>query len=72
MPQVTFWNLDARSNNIPAIGPKFNYISGFSMSQMEEVMSGKTAIELMLDVLNKERYSVIKVAGADAMACSEN
>jgi len=72
MPQVTFWNLDARSNNIPAIGPKFNYISGFSMSQMEEVMSGKTALELMLDVLNKERYSVIKVAGADTMACSEN
>ena len=75
MPQVTFWNLDARQNNIPAIGPKFNYISGFSMGQMESVMSGKTAIDMMLEVLNKERYSVVKVAdntGATPMACTEN
>lgn len=75
MPQVTFWNLDARQNNIPAIGPKFNYISGFSMGQMESVMSGKTAIDMMLEVLNKERYSVVKVVdntGATSMACTEN
>lgn len=75
MPQVTFWNLDARQNNIPAIGPKFNYISGFSMGQMESVMSGKTAIDMMLEVLNKERYSVVKVAdntGATPMACAKN
>lgn len=75
MPQVTFWNLDAKQNNIPAIGPKFNYISGFSMGQMESVMSGKTAIDMMLEVLNKERYSVVKVVdntGATPMACAEN
>ena len=59
MPQVTFWNLDARQNNIPAIGNKFNYISGFSMSQMEAVMAGKTAIDMMLDVLNSKRYNDI-------------
>lgn len=57
MPQVTFWNLDARQNNIPAIGNKFNYISGFSMSQMEAVMAGKTALDMMLDVLNSKRYN---------------
>ena len=57
MPTVTFWNLDARQDNIPAIGNKFNYISGFSMSQMEAVMAGKTALDMMLDVLNKERYN---------------
>ena len=59
MPQVTFWNLDARQNNIPAIGNKFNYISGFSMSQMEAVMAGKTAIDMMLDILNSKRYNDI-------------
>lgn len=57
MPQVTFWNLDARHNNIPAVGPNFNYISGFSMSQMEAVMAGKTAIDMMLEVLNAPRYN---------------
>ena len=61
MPQITFWNLDCRNEkNIPAIGDKFNYISGFSMSQMEQVMAGKTAIDLMLDVLQSERYAKIR------------
>lgn len=76
MPQITFWNLNARSNNIPAIGDKFNYISGFSMSQMEAIMAGKTAVDMMLDVLNKKRYSVLRVIGnfdngETTMACSE-
>lgn len=61
LPQVTFWNLDARQNNIPAIGPKFNFISGFSMSQMEAVMAGKTAVDMMLDVLNAKRYNDVIV-----------
>lgn len=61
LPQVTFWNLYARQNNIPAIGPKFNYISGFSMSQMEAVMAGKTAVDMMLDVLNKKRYNDVTI-----------
>lgn len=60
MPKVIFWNLDARTRNIPAIGDSFSYISGFSMSQMEAVMAGKTAVEMMLDVLNGERYEAVK------------
>ena len=62
MPRVTFWNLSCRDKNIPAIGDKFNYISGFSMSQMEAVMAGKTAIEMMLDVLMNDRYADICVS----------
>lgn len=61
MPKVTFWNLDARTKNIPAIGDKFNYISGFSMSQMEAVMAGLTATEMMLKVLLTDRYKDIAV-----------
>lgn len=61
LPKVTFWNLDARTNNIPAIGDSFNYISGFSMSQMEAVMAGLTATDMMLKVLLADRYEVIKV-----------
>ena len=59
MPKVIFWNLDARQNNIPAIGDNFNYISGFSMSQMEAVMANKTAIDMMLEVLLSGRYQLI-------------
>lgn len=62
MPHITFWNLACRNEkNIPAIGDKFNYISGFSMSQMESVMAGKTAIDMMLDVLNSKRYAAVKI-----------
>lgn len=61
MPMITFWNLQARTNTIPAIGNKFNYISGFSMSQMEAIMAGKTAVDMMLEVLNKERYNDVIV-----------
>lgn len=58
-PRVIFWNLDARQNNIPAIGPGFSYCSGFSMSALEGVLSGKDGIEMMLDVLESERYAPI-------------
>lgn len=75
MPTITFWNLDSRQDNISAIGDKFNYISGFSMSQMEAVMAGKTAVDMMLEVLLSERYADIRVyeqLGASTIACSEN
>jgi hypothetical protein len=59
LPKVIFWNLDARQENIPALGGRFSYVSGFSMSAIESVLSGKDGYDLMLEVLNKERYSVI-------------
>ena len=62
LPQLVFWNLDARSNNIPAIGGRFSYVSGFSMSILEGVLSGKTGIDLMLEVLNSKRYSKITIS----------
>lgn len=61
LPHIVFWNLDARQDNIPAIGNgRYSYVSGFSMSMMEAILSGKDGVALMLDKLNSERYSVIK------------
>ena len=59
VPRVIFWNLDARHDNIPALGEKFSYISGFNMNMVECVLSGKDGIDLMLEKLNSERYSAI-------------
>ena len=59
IPRVIFWNLDARHNNIPAIGPGFSYVSGFSMNMVECILSGKDGVALMLDKLNSERYKAI-------------
>jgi hypothetical protein len=59
LPKVIFWNLDARQNNIPALGGRFSYVSGFSMNMVETILSGKDGYDLMMDKLNTERYAVI-------------
>ena len=59
IPRVVFWNLDARHNNIPAIGDGFSYVSGFSMNMVECILSGKDGVDLMLEKLNSQRYEAI-------------
>lgn len=61
LPQVIFWNLNARNDRIAGIGGRFSYISGFSPSMLEQVLSGKTGYDLMLEKLLSERYKAIKV-----------
>lgn len=63
MPQVIFWNLNARTQNIPALGDNFSYVSGFSMNMIEAILSGKTGYDLMLEKLLSERYSIVCIAG---------
>ena len=60
MPQVVFWNLDARTQNIPAMGGRFSYVSGFSMSMIESILSGKDGYDLCLEKLLRPRYEPIK------------
>ena len=59
IPRVIFWNLDARHDNIPAIGDGFSYVSGFSMNMVECILSGKDGLDLCLEKLNSERYQPI-------------
>lgn len=61
MPHLIYWNVQARQNNIPMLGNgRISFVSGFSPSIFETIMSGKTGYELMMEKLNSERYSVIK------------
>lgn len=59
LPSVVFWNLNARHDNIPAIGPGFSYVSGFSPVMMQTILSGKDGVDLMLEKLDSERYACI-------------
>ena len=60
LPDVIFWNLDARQNNIPMLkGGRFGYVSGLSPILIQQVLSGVTGIDLMLKKLNSERYEKI-------------
>ena len=61
MPHLIFWNVNARQNNIPMIGNgPISYVSGFSPSIFQTIMTGKTGYDLMMEKLNDERYAVIR------------
>lgn len=59
LPQVIFWNLDARQNNIPAIGEGFSYVSGFSPNMIQAILGGKDSYDLMVEKLMSKRYSAV-------------
>ena len=61
MPNLVFWNVNARQNNIPMkVQDGISFVSGMSPSIFQQIMSGKTAADLMYEVLDSERYAVIK------------
>ena len=60
MPHLIYWNVQARQNNIPMLGNgRISYVSGFSPSIFQTIVTGKTGYDLMMECLNKERYAVI-------------
>ena len=61
MPHLIYWNVNARQNNIPMLGNgRISYVSGFSPSIFQTIVTGKTGYDLMMEALNAERYSVIQ------------
>lgn len=61
MPNLVYWNVDARHNNIPmTVQDGVSFVSGFSPVLFEQIMKGKTAYDLMMDKLNEKRYECIK------------
>lgn len=65
LPNLTFWNVDARNNStqfkMNDVGVEL--VSGFSPSLFKNVLGSinKTPYELMLEVINDERYDDITV-----------
>ncbi len=59
VPKLVYWNVDARNNTILDKGPNVSFVSGCSPVIFEQVLTGKTGIELMLEVLMKDRYKWI-------------
>ena len=61
MPHLIFWNVNARQSNIPMKdNGRVSYVSGFSPSIFETILSGKTGYDLMMEKLDSDRYSCIK------------
>lgn len=60
IPSLVFWNVNARNDNIPMKDKDgITFVSGFSPSTFELVMTGKTAQVMMYEKLNSDRYKEI-------------
>ena len=60
MPNLVYWNVDARQNNIPmTVKNGVSLVSGMSPTIFEQIMKGVTALDLVMDKLNSERYAPI-------------
>ena len=61
LPHLVFWNVNAMQDNIPMLGVgRISYVSGCSPVVFQSVLKMKSGYELMLEVVNQDRYSVIK------------
>jgi len=64
LPNLVFWNVDARSGqNVPVTKNEqgVSMVSGLSPVIFKIAVENKTPEEVMLETINSERYSVIKV-----------
>ena len=60
LPRLVYWNVNARNDTFLDNDPDATYISGFSPIIFEQLMTGKTGYDLMMEVLNKECFAGIK------------
>ena len=61
VPKLVYWNVNARNDTILDKGPNVSFVSGCSPVIFEQVLTGKTGIELMMEVLMSERYKWVLV-----------
>ena len=60
MPKLVYWNVDARHNTILDNGPDVSYVSGMSPVIFQQILTGKTGMDLMYDKLDAPRYDRVK------------
>ena len=59
LPKLVYWNVNAKNNRILDLGWKVSYVSGCSPIIFKSVMTGKTGEQLMLEILQAERYNKV-------------
>ena len=60
MPKLIYWNVNACGKaDIPMIAGNVSFVSGFSPSIFQSILTGKTGYQLLLETLNNPRYDVI-------------
>ena len=60
LPKLVYWNVNASKNTILDDGPDVSFVSGASPIIFQQVLTGKTGYDLMMDKLMSERYAAIR------------
>jgi hypothetical protein len=60
LPNLVYWNVDARNNTILDSGDSVSFVSGFSPIIFQQVIKGVKGKELMMNILESDRYKDIK------------
>lgn len=60
LPKLVYWNVNARNNTFLDSGDDVSFVSGASQNIFKAVCSGESGIDMMLSVLNSERYANIE------------
>lgn len=59
-PKLVFWNVNARNDTIPMRDQNgVTFVSGYSATLFDQIMSGKSSIDFVMDKLDSERYACI-------------
>lgn len=60
MPRLVYWNVNASKNTILDSDSDVTFVSGASPALFSAIASGKSGYDFMLDIINNERYDVLK------------
>ena len=58
-PSLVYWNVNAANKTILDAGPNVTFVSGASPVLFEQVLTGKTGRDIMLDKLLSSRYEAV-------------
>lgn len=61
MPHLTYWNVNARHENILDLGSDVSYVSGMSPILFKQILTCKTGYDLMIETLKDPIYDSIVV-----------
>jgi len=60
MPKLVYWNCQARNDTILDIHPDVTLVSGNSPVIYQQILTGKSGLDLVLDKLDSERYNRVR------------
>jgi hypothetical protein len=61
LPRLVYWNVNATKDTFLDSGSNVSFVSGFSPILFQQVIQGKTGMDIMTDKLNSDRYSCVTI-----------